>query len=225
MSDFNISNNPLLQGLAASEKLKEEDGSNELGQDAFLRLMIAQLKNQDPLSPQENGEFIAQLAQFSSVEGITNLGTSVNELVNEFRSSRALEASALVGTMVEVDSNEAPLAPGSSLNGTIVLPASTEQLQVTVSTPLGEVVRIERMSAQAAGEIPFSWDGTDNAGLAMPAGNYRIRATAILEGESTEVPVRLAANVNSVSVGGDSSITLNVDGVGEINIDDVRKFL
>ncbi|MGB5323811.1 MAG: flagellar hook assembly protein FlgD [Pseudomonadales bacterium] len=225
MTDItNINANPLLNNLGiAAEQGKEK--SDELGQDAFLRLMIAQLQNQDPLSPQENGEFIAQLAQFSSVEGITNLGASVNNLVSEFRSSRALEASALVGTSVEVSSNVAPLVGGSNLNGSIILPASTEQLQVTVSTPLGEVVRVEQMSSQPAGDLAFAWDGRNTAGELMPPGNYRVNATAILDGESTEVPVRLAANVNSVSVGTGGAITLNVDGVGEVNIDDVRKFL
>jgi len=225
MTEINpIKANPFLSSLGdAAEQGKAK--SDELGQDAFLQLMIAQLQNQDPLSPQENGEFIAQLAQFSSVEGITNLGSSVNELVSEFRSSRALEASALVGSTVEIDSNVAPLQQGNNLQGTIVLPASAEQLQITVQTPLGEVVRVEQLSAQAAGDIAFAWDGTNSNGERMPPGNYRVNATAILNGESTEVPVRLSANVNSVSVGSDSSITLNVDGVGEINIDEVRKFL
>ncbi|MBT8148615.1 MAG: flagellar hook assembly protein FlgD [Pseudomonadales bacterium] len=225
MTEINpIKANPFLNSLGeAAEQGKAK--SDELGQDAFLQLMIAQLQHQDPLSPQENGEFIAQLAQFSSVEGITNLGSSVNELVNEFRSSRALEASALVGSTVEIDSNVAPLQQGSNLQGTIVLPASAEQLQITVQTPLGEVVRVEQLSAQAAGDIAFAWDGSNSNGDRMPPGNYRVNASAILNGESTEVPVRLSANVNSVSVGSDSSITLNVDGVGEINIDEVRKFL
>ncbi|MBT8139310.1 MAG: flagellar hook assembly protein FlgD [Gammaproteobacteria bacterium] len=225
MSDINNISGGILSELGVSAQQQDKEKSEELGQDAFLQLMIAQLQNQDPLSPQENGEFIAQLAQFSSVEGITNLGASVNNLVNEFRSSRALEASALVGKSVEVGSNQAPLVQGSNLNGTIVLPASTEQLQITVTTPLGEVVRVEQLGAQPAGELAFAWDGRNSAGEAMPPGNYRVNANAFLDGESTEVPVRLAANVNSVSLGSNGAITLNVDGIGEIDIDDVRKFL
>ncbi len=224
MSNLDIQSNPLLQSLAV-ESTKPLQGNDELGQDAFLQLMIAQLKNQDPLSPQENGEFIAQLAQFSSVEGITNLNSSMGDLVNEFRSSRALEASALVGQLVEISSNTARLPEDGELSGTVELPASTERLQITVESMLGEVLRVEELEAQAAGDVQFRWDGLDSNNVAQAPGTYRVRANAIIGGESVEVPVRLAANVNSVSIGTDNSMTLNVDGVGQVPIDDVRRFL
>ena len=72
-------------------------GGNELGKDAFMELMLAQLKNQNPLEPQDNGDFIAQLAQFSSLEEMQNLSGSVDDVVGQFRSSQALQASAMVG--------------------------------------------------------------------------------------------------------------------------------
>ena len=80
-------------GTKANGVTEEQD----LGKDAFLQLMIAQLQNQDPLSPAKNEDFIAQLAQFSSVEGIQNINSSIEELATDFRSSQALEASSLVG--------------------------------------------------------------------------------------------------------------------------------
>ena len=90
---------------------------------------------------------------------------------------------------------------------------------------LGEVLRVEELEAQAAGDVQFRWDGLDSNNVAQAPGTYRVRANAIIGGESVEVPVRLAANVNSVSIGTDNSMTLNVDGVGQVPIDDVRRFL
>ena len=71
----------------------------KLGKDAFLQLLVTQLKNQNPLDPQDNSAFVAQLAQFSSLEGITTLNTSVNNISGSFKSSQALQASSLVGRM------------------------------------------------------------------------------------------------------------------------------
>ncbi len=79
-----------------------EPKSDELGKDQFLELLVAQMNNQDPLSPQENGEFIAQLAQFSTVEGIENMNTSMEALLSGYQSSQALQASSLVGRTVIV---------------------------------------------------------------------------------------------------------------------------
>lgn len=224
MNDIDISSNPLLRSLQANNTQTQQAG-DDLGQDAFLKLMIAQLRHQDPLSPAENGEFIAQLAQFSSVEGITNLNTAVGDLVNEFRSSRALEASALVGRQVEVNSNIGRLAEGANLIGTIELPASTSRLQVVVESPAGELLRVEELGEQFAGNIQFGWNGENTDGEVQPAGLYRVSAVALIDGEETAVPVSLAANVNSVSIGADNSMTLDVDGVGQVSIDSVRRFL
>ena len=80
---------------------------DELGKDQFLELLVAQMNNQDPLSPQENGEFIAQLAQFSTVEGIGNLNTSMESLLSGYQSSQALQASSLVGRTVIVPADQA----------------------------------------------------------------------------------------------------------------------
>lgn len=219
-----ITSNPFLQSVSTASQQAQVNREEELGQDAFLRLMIAQLEHQDPLSPAENGEFIAQLAQFSSVEGITNLNNSVGDLVSEFRSSRALEASALVGRQVEVNSNTGYLPEGGHLLGTLELPPGSQNVQVTVETLLGEVAHVETIAGQHSGDLAFAWDGSSDTGAQWTTGTYRIRATAIVDGESTEVPVRVAANVNSVSIGADNTMTLDVHGVGQVNIDDVKRF-
>src|SRR5690349_8345506 len=90
--------------LDIAKKTPTVKKSNELGQDAFLELMITQMKNQDPLSPQSNSEFVAQLAQFSSVQGIEKLNANFNSFSSGFQSNQALQASSLVGRSVSVES-------------------------------------------------------------------------------------------------------------------------
>src|SRR5471032_795987 len=76
-------------------------GGQTLGKDAFLQLLVTQLKNQNPLDPQDNSAFVAQLAQFSSLEGITTLNTTVSSIASNASSSQALQASSLVGRSVD----------------------------------------------------------------------------------------------------------------------------
>lgn len=208
---------------AAKESAK---GTNELGQSAFLELMIAQLKHQDPLSPQDQGEFISQLAQFSSVEGIEKLNSSVSDIGGAFRSSQALQASSLVGRQVQVPGSQALLGSAGALGGSIDLPQSTASMQVKVyrageNSPVATL----DLGAQEAGEVAFSWDGLDASGVRQPAGLYRVEASAMQGGKSTALTTAINANVNSVTVGANNSMTLNVANVGQVALSDVRKIL
>ncbi|MGB1090819.1 MAG: flagellar hook assembly protein FlgD, partial [Oceanobacter sp.] len=83
-----------------SSSVQNQTQSNELGKDAFLELMVAQLNNQNPLDPMDNQAFVAQLAQFSSVEGIDKLNTTTESMMSDFSSYSALQASSLVGQQV-----------------------------------------------------------------------------------------------------------------------------
>src|SRR6187402_2976578 len=99
MSDMSTNSaSDVLAGYAINKNTSAAPAkkSNDLGQDAFLQLMITQMKNQDPLSPQDNSEFVAQLAQFSSVEGLDKLNKNFNAFTGGFMSNQALQASSLV---------------------------------------------------------------------------------------------------------------------------------
>ena len=96
----------VLDQYSTSTKNAAGTKSNEMGQDEFLKLMIAELNNQNPLDPQDNGEFIAQLAQFSTVEGLDKLNNTTETMSDGMRSSQALQASSLVGQSVIVEGNE-----------------------------------------------------------------------------------------------------------------------
>ena len=198
-------------------------GKEKLGKDAFLRLMITQLQNQDPLSPQQNGEFISQLAQFSSVEGLNNLNTSVSGMAASLRSTQALQASTLVGRSVRVPTDSAQFDGTTPITGTAVLPEATSELRINITDDAGAAVNSFSLGPRGAGDAPFSWDGTGSDGTVVPVGRYHMIARALIGNTATAVPVETNANVDSVNIGANGEVVLNVAGVGAINMSDVKQ--
>ncbi len=213
--------NPLLRELA----IKPEEKNNELDKNAFLELMVAQLNNQDPLNPQENGEFIAQLAQFSSVEGIENLNNTVEAMSSSLQSSQALQASALVGRTVHILSDRTYLAPQGEISGTIKLDRSTTSLTLNISNSAGVLVDQVDMGSQRAGDIRFAWNGKDANGVPYPEGDYLFTAISNIGGTAEEIDIALSSNVDSDSINPDRSVMLNIQGRGAVPLLDVEEIL
>lgn len=196
----------------------------ELGQDAFLELMIAQMKNQDPLEPQSNGEFLTQMAQFGTVDGVQKLQQSFASLSAALQSNQALQASALVGRKVLVPSSQALYSQGDNVKGQVELPHAVSQLKVAVYNAQGEVVRHLDLGQAAAGNAGFSWDGKSDSGQALPDGRYTFRAEALVNGENKSFTTQIAANVDSVTLGnGDGDIQLNLAGAGSMPLSAVKQ--
>jgi flagellar basal-body rod modification protein FlgD len=226
MSDVSgISSPSTLQSISGGPSAPEEEKSNELGQSAFLELMITQLNNQNPLNPQDNSEFVAQLAQFSSVEGLERLNTSMDAMVNSYQSSSALQASALVGRAVMVESEEAPLHEGGAIAGSVNLDGSTSNLMLNIYDADNQLVRQQQMGSQPSGEFDFIWDGSDMDGNTLPVGVYRFEMLAEVDGEQVAQATSLSANVNSVTLGQGGAMTLNLSGIGSVKLSDVKEIL
>jgi flagellar basal-body rod modification protein FlgD len=223
MTDINTTTatNPLLRELA----IKPQENSKELDKNAFLELMVAQLNNQDPLNPQENGEFIAQLAQFSSVEGIENLNNTVEVMSSSLQSSQALQASALVGRKVHILSDKSFLAQGSEISGSIKLDRSTTDLKLNISNGAGVLIDQIELGSQTRGDIRFAWNGKDADGVPYPEGEYQFTAEADIDGATEEIDLALSANVDSVSINPDRSVLLNIQGQGAVPLLDVEEIL
>jgi len=198
-------------------------GSSELGKNEFMELMIAQLKNQNPLEPQDNGEFISQLAQFSSLEEMQSLTSTVDDVASQFRSSQALQASAMVGKTVMAPSEIGILGADGKITGSIEVPASTGGLRLSIQSMSGELVRQIDLGSSSAGIQSFSWDGKDGNGNALPQGSYRIVAEASYPEGTEQLATMVSANVDSVSLGSNGSITLNLAGMGSIALSDVQQ--
>ena len=200
-------------------------GGQALGKDAFLQLLVTQLKNQNPLDPQDNSAFVAQLAQFSSLEGITTLNDTVNSLSGGLQSSQALQASSLVGRSVIVQTGEAYVDPASEkpFNGTVVVKDADSKPTITITDADGEVVRTIEMGSQKAGNADFTWDGKDDDGVLLDKGSYTFTASSKTDTGTTALTTYLPATVNSVTLsktGGE--IMLNLAGLGSIGMSKVQ---
>ena len=203
---------------------QEQTGNkNELGKNEFMELMIAQLKNQNPLEPQDNGQFISQLAQFSSLEEMQSLSGSVDDVVSQFRSTQALQASAMVGRSVLAPSNMGVLGASGEISGNVEVPATTSGLRVSIENSAGERVRQMDLGTQPAGVAGFDWDGKDGNGNSLPPGPYRIVAEASYPDGQQQLGTMVSANVDSVSLGQGGSVTLNLAGMGSIALSEVQQ--
>ncbi|MBZ9666022.1 flagellar hook assembly protein FlgD [Pseudomonas sp. LMG 31766] len=195
--------------------------SNDLGKNEFLNLLVAQLNNQNPLEPQGNGEFIAQLAQFSQVEGIEKLNTSMGSMLSSFQSSQALQASSLVGRKVIVPSEKAVVDTSESFKASTVLPVSSSNVYVNIYDNSGALVTRVNLGEQKAGNVSFIWDGKDSDGNVAPPGTYKFEAQATYGSETKGLYTMLPANVDSVTLGG-SELMLNLAGLGSVPLSQVQ---
>lgn len=206
-----------VKGLGLGVPVNSGNKPNDLGQDDFLKLMITQFKNQDPFKPQANGEFLAQLAQFTTASGVGELKSSVEGLSDALASDQALAASSLVGHEVIVASGE--IAPGGT--GYVEMPAAGE-VSVRILDASGQVRRELNLGSQGAGLAAFEWDGLDRVGEALPSGRYRIEATAEIGGREEAVATFAGTRVEGVDLGR-GGVTLHTDSAGAVAMGDVRR--
>lgn len=213
-------------GAAALDQyqIKQDTTQNkELGKNEFLNLLVAQLNNQNPLEPQGNGEFIAQLAQFSQVEGIQELNSSMTSLLSGYQSSQALQASSLVGRKVIIPSEKAVVDTSETFKGSVVLPVSSSNVYVNVYDSAGAVVNRVNLGQQSAGNVSFMWDGKDSSGKVMPPGTYKFEAQATYPEGTKGLYTMLPANVDSVTLGqGGGELMLNLAGLGAVPLSQVQ---
>lgn len=200
-------------------------GNQALGKDAFLQLLVTQLKNQNPLSPQDNGAFVAQLAQFSSLEGINTLNDSVNAISSNFSSSQALQASSLVGRSIITQTDKAMVDTSKSMTGSVAVTAATGNVSLKITDKDGNVVRTLDMGAQSAGDSSFIWDGKDDKGEVAPAGTYTFAASTKNDtGDSVALLTSLPATVTSVTLsktGGEMLLNL-AGGMGSVKLSQIQ---
>lgn len=201
----------------------QREVNKDLGKNEFLELLVAQLNNQNPLEPQENGEFIAQLAQFSTVEGVEKLNSSMGDILSGFHSSQALQASSLVGRKVIIPADDAMVDTAETFKGSVLVPQSSSNVYVSVYDEAGSVVATVNLGAQEAGEQSFMWDGKDKDGETLPPGKYQFKAEGSFNGETQGLYTLLPANVDSVTLspqGGE--LLLNLAGLGAVPLSQVQ---
>ena len=214
-----------IAGIRSAQELINPSGTDageeELGKTQFLELMIAQMNNQDPLDPAKNEDFIAQLAQFSTLEGIQNLNGSFAAMAKSMQSSMTMEAASLVGRNVLAPSNQG-VNQGQGLAGSIEVPASAGSVVVEISSASGELVRRVDLGAQPAGPLRFAWDGVDETGQQTPPGLYRVNAFSDIGGEQQELILNMPDQVVSVSIA-DGGFTANLASGASVSAAEIKE--
>ncbi|MFK7828972.1 MAG: flagellar hook assembly protein FlgD [Congregibacter sp.] len=207
---------------------------DELGSDAFLQLMVAQMENQDPTKPIENTEFVAQLAQFGTVSGVQELNESFAGLSSSLASSQSWQAASLVDRSVVTESNlgqlEAFVGPDGEvqmgLAATVDFEGTAAGGNIYVQDLTGRLVYSTALPSGVTGELQVQWDGLDNDGKPMEPGSYRISAESALNGQNTAIPVYAHQRVDSVAIDSTSGgVTLNLSGGGSVAVNEVKQFL
>lgn len=209
----------------ASGSASGTTGMNSLGESTFLKLMVTELQNQDPTSPLNSENFLAQLAQFSAVSGIQSLQKTVTNLATSLSKTQTLQAAALVGRNVLVPASQLALPDKGGISGAVDLTSPAQKVVVGIYGSNGELVKQIDLGMQGAGLADFSWDGTNDQGQRMPAGTYTLRAEGIIGGKNEGLSTLAYAPVNSVTLDKQSGgVTLGLgDGVGQVDLSKVRQ--
>jgi flagellar basal-body rod modification protein FlgD len=202
----------------------------ELNQEDFLTLMITQLKNQDPFKPMDPAQYVGQLAQFSSVSGLSEINKNISSLTDSLRGNQVLDGASLIGHTVIAQGNQIyRYVPeeGDAIptQGAVEVPAGASSVQLIVRDSAGTLVKTQAMENHK-GLRGFSWDGSTDAGTTAPTGAYKIEVIAKVGDKNVSLNTSVAAQVSSVALDpANGELTLDTDTLGEIAMSDVERVL
>lgn len=213
----------LLGGATSATAAVNSAEQNMLNQEDFFSLMIAQFQNQDPFKPMESGEFLGQIAQFSTVDGINTLNSSFGDLRTQMTSDQTLQASGLIDRDVLVPTDSIDYAGHGSVEGRVAVPTGADRITVEIVDARGQTVRSFAAEGSALGEtFEFSWDGISADGVQQPAAGYTIRARAGQGQSELALTPELAGQVNAVRMDG-NGLLLEVTGLGDVPFSSVTR--
>jgi len=225
-TDFSFANAGILtkQDYDESQLIKDA-GEDDLDRNAFLTLLTTQLQNQNPLDPMKNEAFVAQLAQFSQLEGITNMSTSLNDVANVMRSDRILAGANLVGKSVFAPTGRITTDGQTPSQIEVELPYGADQVDIGIyDETSGALLRSIVVGPQSAGVMQAKWDGRRADGTELPAGTYLIRSTVTRGGMSESVTPVTYAKVDTVSWDAlNADLNLNLQGGASLPLGQITR--
>ena len=208
-------------GTTAAKK-KADENSPEAIQERFMSLLVAQLKNQDPLAPMDNAQVTSQMAQLNTVTGINNLNATMEGVATSLNSNQLLQATGLLGRAVLTEGNDLSLSDGKSV-GSLQLDQSVDVLRVNVLDAAANVVKTIDLGAQSKGTHEFSWDGKDGNGDDLPEGNYKFEIEALASGEEVSAKALTLSVVQGVRNAGADGTKLLTSNGNEVSFADIKQ--
>jgi len=203
-------------GAAKSSKSSVEDTQNR-----FLHLLVAQMKNQDPLNPLDNAQVTSQMAQLSTVQGIENMKASMEALAASLGTNQMSQAANLIGRGV--------LVPGDTIRPSEVenvvgfeLKTPADKVTLTISDASGAKVRTVNLGERKEGVNLVEWDGLRDDGSVAPDAAYQFKIEAVSEGKTVAATALHLGMVNSVSQSSEG-VQLNLAGNESVSYADIRQ--
>ena len=215
----------ILKKLGVNKQEDQTSGSKDsLGQAEFLQLMTTQLQNQDPFAPMENGDFIAQMAQFSTVTGITEMGSSLKGIADQLGEFRIATAANLLGSSVMLPGTTARADENGEIHGMLDLPSASGITNLAFSDADGTLLHTVELGTQPAGLVGFSW--TDVPSEIVKSGDaIRIEAYADMGNGMESLTPNVFAEVLAASTGDRvTGVVLDVRDYGEVRAADIGRF-
>ena len=197
-------------------------GSDELNKESFLRLLVAQLQNQDPMEPMDNHEFVAQLAQFSQLEQLMSANESIDNLYLATASLNNASMTQLLGRVVYAYSNEFHYDGEGDMTLHYDAESSASAAVVTIYDEYNDAVASVNLGAINGGEGEFVWDGKDYNGVTVEDGIYTFSVSASdSDGSAVGVTALLVGEMDRISYESGEAVP-SVDGV-DISIADILR--
>ena len=192
-------------------------------QDRFLKLLVTQMKNQDPLNPMDNAQVTSQMAQLSTVTGIDKLNVTLQALSDSMIPNQSLQAGTMIGHAVLVPGEGVDMLNGVGFGG-IDLAQSADKVDIAIYDQAGALVRNIQLGAQHTGLVNWQWDGRDNSGNSVADGSYTFAVNATQAGNAVDAMALQFGMVNSVTQG-KQGVALSVGQLDGIALSQVRQIL
>jgi flagellar basal-body rod modification protein FlgD len=198
--------------------------ASQESEDRFLKLLVTQMQNQDPLNPMDNAEITSQMAQLSTVTELGKLNDAASAMTASLLAGQSLQAASLVGHGVMIPGDKIVLSGGVAYGG-VDLTQAVDKLTVNIKDASGKVIHTSDLGPQdAAGSVPFQWDGTTDNGAVAPDGSYTFEVLAEQGGKAVAATALAVGQVGSVSLGVQGAM-LNVIGLGPVAMSEVKEIL
>lgn len=169
---------------ALSKKLPGEAGALASGksgaelQNTFMKLLVTEMKNQDPTNPMDSSQMTSQLAQINTVSGIAGLNTTLSSLAAQMNASQQVNASNLIGKDVLAAGHDITVSKGAASAFGVQLGGPAGDVSVKITDSAGQTVRSLKLGAEQGGMTPLTWDGKNDAGVKVPDGAYQFKVSA-----------------------------------------------
>lgn len=211
-------------GTGTLGALTSTAGTSSDSENRFLKLLVTQLNNQDPLNPLDNAQLTSQLAQMSTVSGIEKLNSAFQSLLAQSGSSQVLQSAALIGRTVLVPGNDLAFKQSVDVPFAVDMPGAADSVKVTITNAAGDIVRSYDLGALPKGVKTLSWNGVGDNGAPVKDGAYTLNVVATSGGAKVAANGLTYANVVSVAQS-TNGVELDLGASRKASLSDVRLIL